>query len=279
MRALLLDLAIEPMGVARVRTVATWPPPGTGWETQGFAAPRAALVTTEGRPMRSDLLTGEYAERTTTTEGTGESFVLQNPRMLKVTLKGGNMYARQGAMVAYQGGVDFDFEGGGVGKFFKKMVTGEGLPLMRVSGNGDVFFAHDAREVHLVFLENETITVNGDNLLAFDEGLTWDVKMVKKLSGMLAGGIFNTTITGTGWVALTAYGTPVTLNTDQPTFADMQSAIAWSGNLTTSIKRTVKMKALIGRGSGEIAQLAFEGNGWVIVQASEGPPMPQVSNS
>ena len=49
--------------------------------------------------------------------------------------------ARQGSMVAYQGNVDFAFEGGGASKFIKKALTGEGVPLMRCQGQGDVFLA------------------------------------------------------------------------------------------------------------------------------------------
>lgn len=63
--------------------------------------------------------------------------------MLRVRL-GEPFMARQGAMVAYQGNVDFSFEGGGASKFLKKALTGEGLPLMRCQGQGDVFLTDAA---------------------------------------------------------------------------------------------------------------------------------------
>ena len=48
-------------------------------------------------------------------------------------------------MVAYQGDVEFAYEGsGGLGKMFKKALTGEGMALMKVSGSGDVFLAQEA---------------------------------------------------------------------------------------------------------------------------------------
>lgn len=213
--------------------------------------------------MRSNLfgtnLESESAER----------FTLQNPRMLKVTLDG-EVMARQGAMVAYQGQVDFAYQGaGGMGKFLKKAITGEGMPLMKVTGRGDVFFADDASEIHLVTLDNDSLTVNGSNVLAFDSSLTWDIKRVEGAS-MMAGGVFNTTFTGTGTVAISTHGEPVVLNVDAPTFADIQSAVAWSSSLSTSVRRTAGAGALIGRGSGEAFQLAFSGQGFVVVQASEG---------
>jgi uncharacterized protein (AIM24 family) len=40
--------------------------------------------------------------------------------------------------------------------------------------------------------------------------------------------------------------------------------------VTTSIRTDIKMKNLIGRGSGESIQMAFAGQGWVLVQPSEG---------
>ncbi|MEV6859850.1 AIM24 family protein [Streptosporangium subroseum] len=202
-------------------------------------------------------------------------FALQNAKMLRVQLNG-EVLARQGSMVAFQGQMDFDYEGsGGMGRFLKKMVTGEGAPLMRVRGQGMLFLADNADDVHLFYLEDEAITVNGTNLLAFDPQLTWDIQRIQG-AGIAAGGLFNTTIRGTGWVAVTAHGSPVLLDTSgAPTFADSQSAVCWSAELRVGVNRTMKAGALIGRGSGEAAQLAFQGAGFVLVQASEGPIVPQ----
>lgn len=79
---------------------------------------------------------------------------------------------------------------------------------------------------------------------------------------MLAGGVFNMVFTGTGRLVVSAFGTPVVLNTaDAPTYADVQSAIAWSGSRQTRLVRTAGAAALIGRGSGETFQLAFQACG------------------
>ncbi|MDO8150532.1 AIM24 family protein [Isoptericola sp. b408] len=209
-------------------------------------------------------------------EGEPGSFQLANPRMLKVDLagSGGFFYAKQGSMVAYQGDVDFAYEGSGsVSKLFKKAFTGEGMSLMKVSGRGDVFLAQDADEVFVLFLENESVTVSGDNILAFESSLAWDINRVQGAS-MLTGGLFNTTFTGSGALAVTAYGTPIVLDVDEPTFVDMQSAVLWSTSLTSSVRKTAKMGAVIGRGSGEAYQLGLSGQGFVVVQASEGHPLP-----
>jgi uncharacterized protein (AIM24 family) len=201
-----------------------------------------------------------------------EAFVLQNAKLLKVSLNQVTIQAKLGSMVAYQGDVSFEHAGsGGVSRFVKKAVTGEGQSLMKMSGTGEVFLADQAQEIHLLKLENDAITVNGANLLAFDAGIDWDIERVQGVSGMLGGGLFNTKLTGTGWVAVLSDGSPVLLNTgDAPTFADPNAAITWSSSVQTNIKTDIKLKNFIGRGSGESVQMAFQGAGWVLVQPSEG---------
>ena len=205
-----------------------------------------------------------------------EAFALQNSKLLKVSLNQITIQAKLGSMVAYQGEVSFEHAGsGGMGRLVKKAVTGEGQSLMKMSGTGEVFLADQAQEVHLIKLENDSITVNGSNLLAFDAGIDWDIKKVQGASGMLGGGLFNTALTGTGWVVVLSDGSPILLNTgDAPTFADPNAAITWSSSVQTSVKTDIKLKNFIGRGSGESIQMAFQGSGWVLVQPSEGRVIP-----
>ena len=206
---------------------------------------------------------------------TGEAFTLQGPRLLKVELSETSVMARNGSMVAYQGEVDFEHKGGGLGRLLKKAATGEQLRLMQASGMGEVFLANQAMLVHLLHLNEDSLTVNGANILAFQAGIDWDVTRVKGgTAGMLAGGLFNIHLRGTGSVALVSDGEPVRLDVSEaPTFGDPQAAIAWSGGVQTSLKTDVQAKTLIGLGSGESFQLGFTGQGWVLVQPSEGRPV------
>jgi uncharacterized protein (AIM24 family) len=201
-----------------------------------------------------------------------DAFALQNSKLLKVRLEAVTVQAKLGSMVAYQGDVTFEHAGsGGLGRMLKKAVTGEGTQLMKITGTGEVFLADTAQDVHLIYLENDMITVNGENLLAFDAGIDWDIKRVEGASAMMGGGLFNLALQGTGWVAVISDGPPVLLNVaSAPTFADAQAAITWSSGVTTGIRTDFKMKNLIGRGSGESVQMAFTGQGWVLVQPSEG---------
>jgi uncharacterized protein (AIM24 family) len=237
----------------------------------GASPPQAAAVGhTAGdgfAGITGDLVDGRFSEKEARPIGN------QNAKLLRVRL-GEPFMARQGSMVAYQGDVDFAFEGGGASRFLKKALTGEGLPLMRCQGQGDVFLAERACDVHLLHLANAGLSISGKNVLAFSSSLDWNIERVK--GGSIAtGGLFNTTLRGTGWVALTTDGPPVVLNAaEAPTFADTNAVVAWSANLQTQLKASFKAGALIGRGSGEALQVSFHGHGFVIVQPSEGVPIP-----
>src|SRR3954471_19617501 len=211
-----------------------------------------------------------------------ESFSLQNSKLLKVELNQVTIQAKLGSMVAYQGEVTFEHAGsGGMSRMLKKAVTGEVQSLMKITGTGEVFLADTAQDIHLIYLEDDFITVNGPNLLAFDAGIEWDIKRLQGGSaGALAGGLYNLELRGTGWVAILSDGPPVLLNVaSAPTFADAQAAITWSSGVSVGLKTDFKMKNLIGRGSGESIQLAFQGQGWVLVQPSEGRIVPTAPNS
>ncbi|GAA2134781.1 AIM24 family protein [Nocardioides bigeumensis] len=216
--------------------------------------------------MRSELF-----EQSNLEVQSQERFVLQNSQMLKVTVgPGQDVLATKGAMVAFQGQVRFDHEKtGSFAKLAKKIVSSEDTSLMRVSGQGEVFFADAAGYVYLLHLDNEGISINSRNLMAFDSALSWDINRVKG-AGMAGGGVFNTTVTGSGPVAINVVGKPVVLDcSQQPTYVDVQAAVCWSSSLVPGINNTMNMKSMLRGGSGEAFQYAFHGPGFVVVQAYE----------
>jgi len=222
--------------------------------------------------MRSPIFDQNHRE-----QETSQRWTLQSNKMLRVVL-GPEVLAAQGAMVAYQGTMDFSYQGSkNLSGMLKKAVTGEGGNLMRVTGQGEVFFARAAQNVFLLQLEGDAITVNTRSLLAFDANLGYDIRMIGN-AGLLAGGLFNLLVQGQGMVAISSDGPPMLLDcSQQPTFVDPQAAVCWSANLQPQVKSTFKMGSLIGRGSGESFQLGFHGPGFVVVQPSEGQPVVAAS--
>ncbi len=220
--------------------------------------------------MRSDLFSAENLEK----ESNQPGLRLQNSKLLKAELDGEFM-ARTGSMVAYQGQVQFQALGsGGVGKFLKQKLTGEGVPLMKVSGRGDVFLAERAADIHLIDLDQgDALSINGANVLAFDSTLSYDIKMVQGVGMMSNAGLFNCVFSGRGRIAVTTKGTPVVLTVDQPTYVDPQAAICWSSSLQTGYHRAEQLGlgTLLGRNTGERFTMSFSGQGFVVVQPSEEP--------
>ncbi len=221
--------------------------------------------------MRSELFSAENMEK----ESTQPGLRLQNSKMLKVELNG-EVMARRGAMVGYQGQVQFQALGaGGIGKWLKSKVTGEGVPIMKMTGRGDVFLANEAQDIHLIDLEgNDALSINGANVLAFESTLQYDIRMVQGMGMLSSAGLFNCLFSGTGRIAITTHGTPVVVNVDQPTYADPQAAVCWSASLQTGFHKAenLGLGTLIGRTTGEMFTMSFAGQGFVVIQPSELPP-------
>jgi uncharacterized protein (AIM24 family) len=221
--------------------------------------------------MRSDLFSADNLEK----ESAQPGMRLQNSKMLKVELNG-EIMARRGAMVGYQGQVQFQGLGaGGAGKWLKSKLTGEGVPIMKMTGRGDVFLANEAQDIFLIDLEgNDALSINGANVLAFDSTLQYDIRMVQGMGMLSSAGLFNCMFTGTGRIAITTHGTPVVVQVDQPTYADPQAAVCWSASLQTGFHRAEQLGlgTLIGRTSGEMFTMSFAGQGFVVIQPSEMPP-------
>lgn len=200
----------------------------------------------------------------------------QNPMAVRYTVKG-DAYARQGTMVAWRGSLEFERQGQGVGNFLKRAVTGEGLALMKVTGEGEAWFASDAAHCFLVDVEDGAgLTVNGKNVLCFDTSLSYDITTVKG-AGMAGGGLFNCTFSGSGRLALTSAGIPLVLPVapDAAVFVDTDAVVAWSPQLTTSLHRSQGIGSMLKGGSGEAVQLKLEGQGVVVVNPGEPKPSQQ----
>src|SRR3954470_4279360 len=169
-------------------------------------------------------------------EDKGEGlFELETPRMLEVNLDG-LVWAKAGAMVAYHGVIKFDWEGileHGLGTAFKKALTGEGASLMKANGQGKLYLADEGKKIIILNLQNESIYVNGNDLLAFEPSIKWEIKLMKRIAGMMAGGLFNVRCEGTGMIAFTSHYEPLTLKVSpgKPVITDPNATIAWSGNL------------------------------------------------
>ncbi|MEU6015683.1 AIM24 family protein [Streptomyces sp. NPDC047515] len=216
--------------------------------------------------MKSDLFSNENLAQQATAPG----MTLQNAKSIKYAVNG-EMHARQGSMIAFRGDLQFERKGQGIGGMLKRAVTGEGLPLMAVRGQGEAWFAHEAANCFIVEMEQgDVLTVNGRNVLCFDPTLAYEIKTVKG-AGMTGGGIFNSVFTGYGKLGLMCEGHPIVIpvTPHQPVCVDTDAVVGWSASLTTSLHRSQSFGSMMRGGSGEAVQLRLDGEGFVIVRPSE----------
>ncbi|TGB03862.1 AIM24 family protein [Halobacillus salinus] len=215
----------------------------------------------------------QFIQQTKQDESENDYFELETPRILEVNLMD-QVWAKAGSMISYNGDIKFEREGlleHGVGRLFKKAMTGEGGALMKAMGRGRLYLADQGKKITIFDLDNETITVNGNDLLAFEPSVNWDIKFMKKAAGMVSGGFFNVTLSGSGRVAVTSHYEPLTLlvKPGEPVITDPHATVAWSGHLAPELRTDISLKTFLGRGSGESIQMEFDGDGFVIVQPFE----------
>jgi uncharacterized protein (AIM24 family) len=223
----------------------------------------------------------EFIASSSQKDTTQDAFELESPYLLEVKLDG-RIWVKAGSMVAYHGGVKFTRQGvleQGLGNLLKKAISGEGMQLMKAEGRGRVYFADAGKKVTMLRLKGESIYVNGNDVLAFEEGIESKITMMRKVAGMMTGGLFNVRLSGQGVVAITSHYEPVTLRVtpNQPIFTDPNATVAWSGNLSPEIVTDISLGTLFGRGSGESIQLKFAGDGWVVVQPYEEVPFQRTA--
>ena len=217
-------------------------------------------------PVHGTLFT-DFRENTSP-----DPFSLQGKKLLKIQMGYGPVWAKSGSMVAYQGDIRFENKGaGGLSKMFKAAVTGEGVNMMQATGQGELFVADNAAEVQILYLENDQVSVNGANVLAFSSSIEWDIHRIQARGAAMTGGLYNVSLRGTGYVAVTTKGDPVALDVaSAPTFADAQAVVLWTAGVSMDVRvDTGGLKSLVRGGTGEMLQMAFGGQGYVLVQPSE----------
>ena len=258
---------------SNVRPAALYPVNNIHSSYSVFGSCASARTTTIGGEQMGRYSIDEFIEATGQRDLGEGVFELERDRLLELNLDG-MIWTKKGSMVAYTGSVKFTREGvleHGLGKLVKKAVTGEGVSLTKIEGTGKVYLADEGKKISIINLDNQSIYVNGNDLLAFEEAIKWDIKMLRKIAGIMAGGLFNVKLEGTGMIAITTHYDPLTLKVtpEQPVFTDPNATVAWSGSLSPDIKTDVSLKTLVGRGSGESLQMAFKGDGFVVVQPYE----------
>lgn len=203
------------------------------------------------------------------------TFVRNGSRILEVHLTGDTVKALAGSMIAFDGKVTFKRAGMGGGEglrgALKRAVTGESLELMEMTGHGVVYLADNASEIELVDLAGDTLQVESSSLLALSSGLRTAVTFTGLRGASSGQGLFTTTVTGNGQVAILSDGPAIVLEVTpaQPLVVDPDAYVCSKGQLAQSFVTDISWRNAIGEGNGEAFSLQFTGSGLVYIQPAE----------
>ncbi|MFC7068830.1 AIM24 family protein [Halobaculum lipolyticum] len=203
-----------------------------------------------------------------------DRFELENSKLLDVDVDG-SVLVKAGSMVAFEGDLSFTGKSsaeGGLTGFLKQAASGEGTPVMSVEGTGNVYVADQGKRIQVLDLDaGESISVNGNDVLAFEDRVDYEIGTVGSLAGASAAGLTNVYLTGPGMVAITTHGDPLVLT--PPVKTDPQATVAWSGDLSPGIETNRSLSDMVGQSSDERYQMSFDGEeGFVVVQPYEESP-------
>lgn len=145
------------------------------------------------------------------------------------------------------------------------------MTVMEVKGTGTCYFAEQAADVNLVWLNGETLYVESENLLCSDATLHTGTSFTGLRGASQGNGLFTTKVEGKGWAAVLSDGPALVLRVAQglPLQVDPGAYLAHTGNLRQEFITGITWRTAIGEGSGEAFQIRFDGDGLVYVQPSE----------
>ena len=258
-------------------------PPGPSDRFLPPATPRPPVSPTTGTSGISPAADGsasdgtvslsQFLTKTAEADRPGDAFELENDKMLEVKVRG-RVWSKLGAMVAYSGNLNFKREGmldGGIMKALVRAVSSEMEPLAKIEGQGVAYLADQAKEITILKLQGDAINVTGHALLAFEDTVEHKIAMHRSAAGMVSGGLFSVLLRGQGMLALLSHGRPLTLRVTggETVYTDPNATIGWSEHLTPQLRIDSSLKSIFGRGGGETFQMAFQGEGFVVVQPYE----------
>ena len=211
-----------------------------------------------------------FADFPRDTGAADSNFVKSADRIVRINVDG-RAWLKLGSQIAHYGDIHFNrlpaLKAKGIDEKFLSMMT----PLVSAAGKGVVYCATKGWRVRIIKLAGETVNVAGNELLAFEDSLDFDMFMVSTGISVTSGGIFGVKLSGTGSLAIAVHGDlmvlPVSPGNDLNT--DPHATVAWTEGLVPTLATDLSWKTLIGKGGGEAFQMHFTGSGEVVIQPSE----------
>ena len=192
-------------------------------------------------------------------EGASKTFTLHENGFLEINFAR-SVYVKRGTVSSYSGNLKFVAESGLLGTTAQT--------LIRATGQGKVFLFEKGRKTFLLDLSEEFIYVEGANLLALEESLTFRIEPIydtayqKKIDALK--------IFGKGSLAISTAIEPLTLRVtrDYPLLISSNALVAWTGNLIPTVIDDKSLQdVMISNDEEGGFKIRFEGDGVVVSES------------
>ncbi|HEX6160361.1 MAG TPA: AIM24 family protein, partial [Thermoanaerobaculia bacterium] len=189
-------------------------------------------------------------------EGASKTFTLHENGFLEINF-GRNVHVKRGTVSSYSGNLKFIAESGLLGTTAQTLV--------KAVGQGKIFVYEKGRKTFLLDLHDEFIYVEGSNLLALEDTLTYRVEPIYDSSYQRK--IDTVKIFGKGSLAISTSIEPLTLRVtrEYPLSISSNALVAWTGNVIPTVMDDQSLENVMIEREGEGGfKIRFEGDGVVV---------------
>src|SRR5947209_7616189 len=189
-------------------------------------------------------------------EGASKTFALHENGFLEINFAR-NVHVKRGTVSSYSGNLKFLAESGLLGTTAQTLV--------KAAGHGKIFVYEKGRKAFLLDLNDEFIYVEGRNLLALEDSLTYRVESI--YDGAYQRKIDTVKIFGKGSLAISTSIEPLTLRVtrEYPLSISSNALVAWTGNLIPTVMDDKSVDTVMIETADEAGfKIRFEGEGVVV---------------
>jgi uncharacterized protein (AIM24 family) len=189
-------------------------------------------------------------------EGASRTFTLHENGFLEINFAR-NVHVKRGTVSSYSGNLKFIAESGLLGTTAQTLV--------KAVGQGKIFVYERGRKTFLLDLNDEFIYVEGSNLLALEDSLTYRVEPIYDASYQRK--IDTVKIFGKGSLAISTSIEPLTMRVtrEYPLSISSNALVAWTGNLIPTVVDDKSLETVMIENT-DIGgfKIRFEGDGVVV---------------
>ncbi len=189
-------------------------------------------------------------------EGASKTFTLHENGFLEINFAR-SVHVKRGTVSSYSGNLKFVAESGLLGTTAQTLV--------KAVGQGKIFVYEKGRKTFLLDLNDEFIYVEGSNLLALEDSLTYRVEPIYDASYQKK--IDTVKIFGKGSLAISTSIEPLTLRVtrEYPLSISSNALVAWTGNVIPTVVDDKSLENVMIETEGQAGfKIRFEGDGVVV---------------